>query len=59
MLQEEVVKDSKLFKQQKTEKVKRSLEQLAMVQRDLQGCVMDLSKAKALYLESEQASGNG
>ena len=39
MLQEELVRDSKGFKQLKNQNIKKNLDQIVIVQRDLQNCV--------------------
>ena len=47
VLHEEIVTDSKQFKQQKCQNLKRNLDHLSIVQKDLQSCVMEFQKAKA------------
>ena len=39
VLQEELVRDSKGFKQLKNQNIKKNLDQIVIVQRDLQNCV--------------------
>ena len=51
VLQEDVVTDSKNFKQQKTQHVKKNIDHLVIVQKDLQNCVQEYQKAKKFYDE--------
>ena len=43
--------DSKQFKQQKSQHVKKNIDHLVIVQKDLQNCVQEYQKAKKVYHE--------
>ena len=51
VLQEDVYTDSKYFKQQKTQHVKKNIDHLVIVQKDLQNCVQEYQKSKKFYDE--------
>ena len=51
VLQEEIVLDSKNFKQQKTQHVKKTIDNLGIVQKDLQNCVQEYQKMRKHYHE--------
>ena len=51
VLQEDVVTDSKNFKQQKTQHVKKNIDHLVIVQKDLQNCIQEYQKSKKCYDE--------
>jgi len=51
VLHEDIVADSKSHKQQKTQHVKKIIDHLVIVQKDLQNCVQDYQKSKKFYHE--------
>ena len=51
VLQEDIIADSKNHKQLKTQHVKKNLDHLVIVQKDLQNCVQDYQKVKHIYQE--------
>ena len=51
MLQEDIIKDSKNFKSSKCQNVKKTTDQLSIVQKDLQNCVQEFQRVKTEYLK--------
>ena len=58
VLQEDIVKDSKAFKQAKINNVKKTTDQLSIVQKDLQTCVLEFQKIKNSYIEEKEDKTN-
>ena len=58
-MQEELIKDSKNYKQSKCQNVKKHTDHLIIVQKDLQNCVQDFQKLKVEYKrEGDEKTNN-
>ena len=58
-MQEDLIKDSKNFKQSKCQNVKKHTDALIIVQKDLQNCVKDFQKIKLEYKkEGDEKTNN-
>ena len=58
MLQEDIIKDSKNFKSSKCQHVKKTTDQLTIVQKDLQNCVQEFQRVKTEYLKEADDKNN-
>ena len=59
VMQEDIIRDSKAFKQSKLNNVKKATDHLAIIQKDLQTCVAEYQKVKNSYIqEGEDKSNN-
>ena len=59
VLQEDIIKDSKNFKSCKNNNVKKHIDHLTIVQKDLQTCVQEFQKTKNEYQkEGEEKTNN-
>ena len=51
VLQDDIVRDSKNFKNKKLQNVKKQTDHMEIIQKDLQNCIQDFCKAKTVYQE--------
>ena len=58
-MQEDIIKDSKNFKQSKCQNIKKNTDALIIVQKDLQNCVKDFHKIRSEYKnEGDEKTNN-
>ena len=58
ILQEDIVRDSKNFRNTKLHNVKKHTDHLEIVQKDLHNCIQDFCKAKTVYQEEGEDKTN-
>ena len=58
VLQDDIVRDSKNFKNKKLQNVKKQTDHIEIIQKDLQNCIQDFCKAKTVYQEEGEEKTN-
>ena len=58
VLQDDIVRDSKNFKNKKLQNVKKQTDHIEIIQKDLQNCILDFCKAKTVYQEEGEEKTN-